>query len=656
MKSGKATTISIALLIGVALLLIVSVVQLNALEKRASSQEQQLRALGEATEKLAGQMNRLKTVGPTAAAGEAGEVGCDIDKILHPEVENFLKPKDTHWPPEGASLSGVLKRGWYYGDPKGFNWMVENAAELGEDLQQYTDVSIAERNGWTDPDKWHGETACRVEITDDYKEYTIYLKKGLMWHKPSGVDLSNPRHAWLGKEHELTADDYVFAYEILLNPQVENGFIRSYFEDVEKAEALDKYTLRVRWKKKTYQSLEQTLGMRALPKFLYAYDEHGEPFPKETLGLRFNQHWYNNKGYVGVGPYRMVEYKPGASIRLVRNEDFLGEKPAIKEIVYPIYTDLTISVLKLKSAELNFVYLRPGQYREEYLDWQDKPKGSWPKTNPFLNGQISCQAVPDPGYRYIGWNAENPLFKDRRVRRAMTHAFNRQQIVDKVFLGLGEVISGESPPNSPRSDPTIRPYPFDLEKAKALLAEAGWKDSDGDGLVDKVIEGKRTPFDFTLLIYAGMPEYSAMANIFKEDLLKIGVKMNVASVEWSLWQKRADEKNFDALLGGWTQGWESDPFQIWHSSQADVPKGSNKVGFRNKEADAIIEELRETFDPDKRKELLHRFHRILHEEQPYTFFFAQKRVFCWRNEVKNVMFSKVRPVADARPWWVANAD
>lgn len=653
MKTAKANTIGIALSGGVLVLLVVSVVQLNALEKRASTQERQLKALGESTEKLVGELRRLKGGGPAQPAS-TGAGDCEIDNVLHPDVENFLKPAGMNWPPEGASMNGVLKRGWSYGDPKGFNWMVENAAELSELVVNYADLPIADRNRWTNPDEWYGRAACRVEITDDYKTYTIYLRKGLKWHKPSGIDLQDPRYAWLNKEHELTADDFVFSANVLLNPQVENGFTKSYFQDLDQVEVIDKHTFVVRWKKKTYQSLQQTLrGLLPLPEFLYGYNESGQPFPKETLGLRFNQHWYNNKGYIGVGPYRMTEYKPGVHIKFSRNDDFPGAKPAIKEFVYPIYTDYTQSVLKLKSGELNFAVMRPGQYREEVLEWQNKPRGSWPKNNPFLNGQIECAAVPTPTFRYIGWNMEKPLFRDKRVRAAMTHAFNRQQVIDKVFQGLGEIVSGDAAPDSPRNDPTIRPLPFDLARARALLAEAGWKDSDGDGLVDQVIDGKRIPFEFTLMLYAGSPEWSALANIYKEDLLKIGIKLTVASVEWSVMQKRTDEKSFDAFTGGWSVGYDSDPYQIWHSSQADEPKGSNKVSFRSKEADEIIEKLRETFPPEERQALFRRLHRILHEEQPYAFFMYQKGVYCWRSEVKNVVFAKDRPITDSLPWWVA---
>lgn len=653
MKPATPGYVMIGLLSGVFAFALINVVQLNSLEKRVSTQAKQIRVLGEANERIAGQMKRIQSGG---ARESAADDECEIDKVLHPEVKNFLGRRDKNWPPEGATTNGVFKLGWSSGDPKGFNPIIENAAELSDYIKHYVASPIADRNRWTDPNTWYGQTACRVEVTDDYKEYTIYLRKGIKWHKPSGVDLKNPRYKWLDQEHELTADDYVFTYEMIMNPQVANGNQKVYFQDIDYVKAVDKYTLVVRWKRKLFHSLEVTLweDFTVIPKFIFGYSEDGKPIPKETLGLRLNQHWYNNKGFVGFGPYRMAEYKPGSHITLERNEDFFGEKPAIKKIVYPIYTDRTVGLLKIKSGELNFVVLRPGQYREEILDWQSKPKQTWPKNDPFLNGDIQCQPEPMLGYYYIGWNADKPLFKDKRVRRAMTYAFNRQEIIDKVFVGLGKIVTGNIMPWTGDADPTIKPYPFDLEQSKKLLAEAGWTDTDGDGLVDKVVEGKRTPFEFTLLIYGSSPEYNSLANIFKEDLLKVGVKMSISSVEWSLMQKRMDERNFDAFTGAWAMSWESDPYQIWHSSQADAPKGSNKVGFRNEEADKLIEQLRVTFDRGKRREMLRAFHRIVHEEQPYSFFMIREVPYCWRKDVKGVVFSKVRPKNDFFPWWVTS--
>ncbi|MFU8806847.1 MAG: ABC transporter substrate-binding protein, partial [Bradymonadaceae bacterium] len=254
-------------------------------------------------------------------------------------------------------------------------------------------------------------------------------------------------------------------------------------------------------------------------------------------------------------------------------------------------------------------------------------------------------------YFYVGWNMDKPMFADQRVRLAMTHALNRQGIIDNVFNGLGAIQTGPFYYKHPAMDPSVEPYPFDLDKAKKLLEEAGWVDTNGDGVRDKVIDGKKVDFQFTLVAY-NQPDVRSYAAVFREDLRKIGVVMNPEFVEWPMMQRRMDEKNFDAFTGGWGLSWFNDPYQIWHSSQADIPKGSNRVGFRNDEADKIIETLRETFDADERQELLRQFHRIVHDVQPYTFFYARQSVAAWNPRLKNVVFQQIRPQAYSLPWYI----
>jgi ABC-type transport system substrate-binding protein len=349
----------------------------------------------------------------------------------------------------------------------------------------------------------------------------------------------------------------------------------------------------------------------------------------------------------------MESYEPGVQIRIVRDDNYRGDRPAIQEIVFPIYTDQNQTVLKLKAKELSAGYLRASQYRQQVQQYEGKPKDSLPKDNPFLNENITCDNLDSPLYRYVGWNADRPMFKDKMVRRAMTHALNREAIVKDVFVGLGSVAVGPFLPSTPFNDPGVRAWSFDLDEAKKVLSAAGWQDTDGDGLLDKDLgTGKKVPFEFSLLIVAGIQDYQTLASVYKEDLLKIGVKLNIETAEWSLMLKRVEDKNFDAILMGWGLSWVTDPYQIWHSSQADIPKGSNHVGFRNKEADGIIEELRRTFDMDKRTELLRHFHRIVHEEQPYTFVIVPQKPFCYWKSVRGVVYAKTRPLDDSRPWWL----
>jgi len=301
--------------------------------------------------------------------------------------------------------------------------------------------------------------------------------------------------------------------------------------------------------------------------------------------------------------------------------------------------------------------LRQGQYREEVQQFEGLPQDQRPKNNPFLNGEISCDLREEPRYYYIGWNEDNPLFADKRVRRAMTLSLNREEIVKKVFSGLGQVARGPFPESTPYLAPDVQALPFDLKQASKVLAEAGWSDSDKDGVLDKALRGnQRVPFEFTLLIYGSSPEFSSAANIFKEDLLSIGIKMNIEAAEWSLMQKRMEEKKFDAFTGAWGMPWAADPFQVWHSSQADVPRGSNRVGFRNKQADKLIEALRVTLDKPERIRLLHAFHHILQEEQPYSFMFLPRFAYCHRRGLEGIVYAKIRPIVNLLPWWNSHGD
>jgi ABC-type transport system substrate-binding protein len=638
-------------------LLAASALQLHAVEARLVSQSQQLRVLGESTERMAAELTRLKSAGPASGASSAHADPSVGVRLRHPEVPNFLTERDLHWPPPGAKTTAGITVDWPTGDPKGFNSMLENAADLNEKVFEYVESSIARRNGWSDPDTYRGDLAWRVEITEDYKVFTIYLRKGVNWHPVGGIDLANPHYVWLNKEHPFTAHDYVFYFDMLKDPQVQNGFAKSYYQELASWKALDDYTLELRWNKKQASNVDYSLLVSPLPRFIFAYAEDGTPFPESTIGLNLNQHWYNNKGVVGTGPYRFVKYTPGSEILLERNEDYYDERPALSNIKYSVYSDPTQTVLKLKSGELMLGLLRQGQYREEVQQFEGLPEDQRPKNSPFLNGEIRCDLVDEPRYYYVGWNADNPLFSDKRVRRAMTLALNRNEILKKVFSGLGQLARGPFPESTPYLAPDVQALPFDLKQASKLLSEAGWVDSDKDGVLDKVLRGsQRSRFEFTLLIRASSPEWTSAANIFKEDLLSIGIKVNIEAAEWSLLQKRMEEKKFDAYVGGWALPWSVDLYQIWHSSQADVPKGSNRVGFRNKQADKLIEDLRVTLDKAERIRLLHSFHHILQDEQPYSFLFVPRFVYCHRRDVEGVVYAKIRPVVNVLPWWNSHGD
>jgi ABC-type transport system substrate-binding protein len=332
------------------------------------------------------------------------------------------------------------------------------------------------------------------------------------------------------------------------------------------------------------------------------------------------------------------------AVELKRNPKFPLGGNAMDKILYSILKDQNQPPRKLRTGELHLSSLQPAQYRAEVLEGDED--------SPFKNGQLQGGEFWSYNYFYIAWNADQPYFADKRARQAMSHAFNAQLLIDDVFLGLGERCTGPMPTVQPYYDRSLDPYSFDLEKAKILLEEAGWTDSDGDGIRDKLIDGDLVAFDFNFIVFGSSNEYKTIGNIYKEDLAKIGIKMNVSPMEWANLLKKVDAREFDAVTLAWISGPPVDFRQIWHSSQADLPKGSNRVGFRNAEADRIIEALELEFDEAKRKALSHEFHKLLYDEQPYTFFYTRKSTVFWQRELKNVWFQLTRPHVNTRPFYL----
>lgn len=638
-RTFKATLFLIGTLVVLSLLTILNLVQTNSAERAALELSKKVETLNASNEQILQKLNSgVALAGGTggSSAGGSADSGKYADALNDPD--NILEAAQDLKVPADAEFGGTLRN--YLGDtPKGYNWLTENSVDVAN-LQSLIHSAFARRD-FSNPDRWVPDLAYKVTVSDDFLEYTIHLREGVYWHVPN-VDFSDPKFAWLKEPRELTAEDAVFYFEMVKNPQVEAGALKSYYEDFESATVVDKYTFKVKWKQKTYNSMDFSIGVYPLPKWLYTKDETGEDLPAETLGLQFNNHWAS-KYALGTGPYRFVEAKASEHVILERNDKYFGTRYPIDRIEYSIVKDPEAAYLKIKADEIDVLpSLPPNHYKNDIRDAKDSP---------FTRGELNHRLVDVFAYYYIGWNANKPLFQDKRVRKAMTMALNRQGIIDNVFFGLGTVQTGPFYYKHPANDTSIKPIPFNLDEAKKLLEEAGWIDTDGDGIRDKVINGTKVNFDFNVVSY-DRPEVRTYLSVFKEDLRKIGINMTQLAVDWPTMQKKMDEGDFDAFTGGWGLSWVIDPYQIWHSSQADVPKGSNRVGFRNKRADEIIEKLRVTFDEAERLKMFHEFHQLLHEEQPYTFFYSPRAPAVWNPRVQNMIINQTRPQMYSLPWWI----
>lgn len=567
--------------------------------------------------------------GGTAAAG-----GCE---------GNLLGPPNSYTT-EATQYGGRLTRAVVAGS-KGYNILTENGADVSE-LFSYVGGVLADRN-LQNPDEWAALLAQCVTANEEFTEYTVHLRRDVYWHPIQPKYLE--RSPWLEGQHPVTAHDFKFTMDMILNEQVEGAAsLRSYYsQDFDRIEVIDDYTFKAIWKRRVFQSKTFTLGIYPMASWIYSRDPDGNEYPAEIMGKMFNQHWYVDM--MGMGPYRFDSFRENEYVKLVKNNDYFGELPAFDEIIFQVVSNPDQQLRKLQDGELDFIELQPAQYKKQVVEagassqFTDKLTADGAP----VDGKFGYAIYPRMAYRYIGWNADGAFFGDKRVRKAMTLALNRELLLRDIWMNLGQLTTGTFYPLSSEYDKSIPVLPYDLDEAARLLEEAGWRDTNGNGTRDK--DGKE--FVFTMLVYGYRPEFVSMAEFYKEDLKKIGVQLVISPVDWPTMQTKMNAKEFDAFTGGWALSWESDPYQIWHSSQADVPEGSNRIGFRNKRADEIIEEARVTFDLDKRLALFHEFHRILHEEQPATFFFADKGVGAWQSDMRNMVFQDIRPHDLGLPWF-----
>jgi len=200
----------------------------------------------------------------------------------------------------------------------------------------------------------------------------------------------------------------------------------------------------------------------------------------------------------------------------------------------------------------------------------------------------------------------------------MTHIIDREEIVLQLLKGQGRAVTGPFYINGPQCDRTIEAWSYDPTEAARLLTEAGWVDTDNDGVRDK--NGR--PFRFGLMYASDNVLYRRLCKYVKGEAAKVGIEVNAQPLEWSVLIGLVSDRQFEAVLMGRAGDILEDPYRVWHCSQTGSG-GCNFVGFSNPQADTIIELARRTLDDGARNKLYHELHRILHEQQPYTFLFTR---------------------------------
>jgi peptide/nickel transport system substrate-binding protein len=454
-----------------------------------------------------------------------------------------------------------------------------------------------------------GAMADSWTFSRDCLDLTFKLRHDVKWHDGQ----------------PFTAADVVFTYKTMVNPKTPAPFKEGYLL-VKDVEALDPYTVRITYGKPYARALS-TWSDYMLPKHVL------EPYAVAGKLRESPQ----NTHPIGTGPYRFQEWRTGEKVVLLANPDYYDGRPYVGRVVYRVIPSQATIFLELKARGVDYVRTLTAFQYVRQTDY------------PAFRKAYNKFRYPSSFYTFLGFNLKDPRFADRRVRQAFAHAIDKRELIDGVVLGLAREVSGPIRPGTWAYTDQVMHYAYDPEKAKALLAEAGWRDRDGDGIVEDK-NGK--PFAFTILTNQGNDERKKVAEIIQQRLKNVGVKADIQVIEWAAFIKEyVKPRRFEAIILGLGTGNDPDQYSVWHSSQTG-PDQMNRTGYANPEVDRLLEAGRSLCDQRERVRYYHRIQEILAEDLPMIFLYFKDELPAVASRFRGVEAAPAGIMYNFNEWYV----
>ena len=484
---------------------------------------------------------------------------------------------------------------------------------VGMDLESLENIPVLSKN--------------LAEISEDGLSYTFKIKDGIKW------DDGEP----------FTAEDVEFSTKATLCHLTNNAQIRSNYSTVIKSIQLYdndplKFTMHaqgvhvnnkiiiggITMMQKSYWDPNGILDMLSFDQIISRNFTESEEISDWFNAFNHADNGYQPDKLVGLGPYQVDEWVPSQYITIVRKDNWWGkdsesiyDKALPEKIIFKVIREDASAYLALKNQELDAttsvgtVKLMKLQERE------------------YFNKNYHSEFKDRYAYNYIGLNMKpdgiknKPFFVDQKVRRAMAYLTPVDEIIEVMVHGKASRQAAQISHLKSSYNDTLKLIPLDIEKAKELLTKAGWVDSDGDNIRDKVINGEKIKFKFKLS-YMTSPITKEIVLMIKESMYKAGVVADPTPMDFSLFYKNAQDHNFEAMLGGWGGSASySNPMQLWHTSSW-ASKGSNFCGFGDAASDALINLANSSLDSAAHTQALWKLQARIYNDQPYVFLYSTK--------------------------------
>jgi peptide/nickel transport system substrate-binding protein len=469
----------------------------------------------------------------------------------------------------GTAIVGIL------GNLQSFN-PVTNTASTVQDIERYMLFTpLIQFDEKLQPKPYLAESW----TMDGDTGVTMKLRRDVKWHDGQPV----------------TAEDVKFTFDLAKNPKATSGLVGSvYLTQVKSATVVDPHTIRFTFTAPHAQALE---------------DFWWSPIPKHILGNvapeALTQHPFNQKP-VGSGPFKFGDFRPNQSLMMEANPDFpasMGGPPKLQRVVFRMIPEATTLVTELLNGTADVI---------GYTLLPDQAAQVQRQPNYKLNH------YPSREFYYIGWNNEREPFKDPVVRRALAMAINKEAMIQGLLRGFGKPAYGVIPPWSPMYTDLSATGRYDVAAAKQLLAQAGWRDTNGDGILEK--NGK--PLRFTLLTNSENQLRKDVQAFVQQQLKAVGADAQVRTIEFQTMLQQHKARDYDAVVTGWVlDTFRVDPAALFSCAEAQKKGSPNRTGYCNPQADQLMERgLRATSDAQAKEEWT-RFSQLIQQDQPLTTLF-----------------------------------